>query len=72
MKHLFLPLPIDLVRRTWEEWRETNSSAADSVHLIEVQGGCFLVTRAGPPPRVFVDLLKDFMATKAGSLASIR
>ncbi|HEX5142212.1 MAG TPA: hypothetical protein VFX19_14825 [Dehalococcoidia bacterium] len=72
MKHLFLPLPIDLVRRTWEEWRETNSDAGDGIHLIEVQGGCFLVTQAGPPPRVFVDLLKDFMASKVSSPASVR
>jgi hypothetical protein len=71
MKHLFLPLPIDTVRRAWDEWREANTGDADSVSLVEVQGGCYLVT-ASRPPRVFIDLLKSFMERRAGSLAGAR
>ena len=71
MKHLFLPLPIDTVRRAWDEWREANSGNNEAVRLIEVEGGCYLVT-ASRPPKIFVDLLKGFMERRAGSLAGIR
>ena len=70
MKHLFLPLPIDTVRRAWEEWRDANS-ANEAVSLVEVQGGCYIVT-SSRPPRVFVDLLKGFMERESGSLAAAR
>ena len=71
MKHLFLPLPIDTVRHAWEEWRDANSSNNEAVSLVEVQGGCYLVT-ASRPPRVFVDLLKSFMERQSASLAGVR
>jgi hypothetical protein len=71
MKHLFLPLPIETVRHAWDEWREANSGHNDAVRLIEVQGGCYLVT-SSRPPRIFVDLLKGFMERQAGTLAGIR
>ena len=70
MKHLFLPLPIDTVRRAWEEWRDANSTG-EAVRLVEVQGGCYIVT-SSRPPRVFVDLLKAFMERQSGSLATAR
>jgi hypothetical protein len=70
MKHLFLPLPIETVRHAWEEWRDLNS-AAEAVSLVEVEGGCYIVT-SSRPPRVFVDLLKSFMERQAGSLAAVR
>ena len=71
MKHLFLPLPIDTVLRAWEEWREANSSNSDSVRLVEVQGGCYLVT-SSRPPRIFVELLKGFVERQTSSLAGVR
>ena len=70
MKHLFLPLPIDTVRRSWEEWRDANSSNSEPIRLVEVQGGCYLVT-SGRPPRIFIDLLKSFMERQASSLAGV-
>ena len=71
MKHLYLPLPIDTVRHAWEEWRDANSSADDAIKLVEVQGGCYLVT-AERPPRIFFDLLKRFVERQTGSFAGAR
>ena len=71
MKHLFLPLPIDMVLRAWEEWREANSSNNESIRLVEVQGGCYVVT-SSRPPRVFIDLLKSFMERQTGALVGAR
>jgi hypothetical protein len=71
MKHLYLPLPIETVRRAWEDWREANNSGGEAIKLVEVQGGCYLVT-ASRPPRVFVDLLKSCMELKTSSLAAVR
>jgi hypothetical protein len=71
MKHLYLPLPIETVRHAWEEWRETNDGSHDAIRLVEVQGGCYLVT-SSRPPRIFVDLLKRFMEGRIGPLAGAR
>ena len=71
MKHLYLPLPIDTVRHAWEEWRAANDGSHDAIRLVEVQGGCYLVT-ANRPPRIFVDLLKRFMERQAGSFVAVR
>lgn len=71
MKHLFLPLPIDTVRDAWEEWRDANAGPTEAVRLVEVQGGCYIVT-SSRPPRVFIDLLKGFMERQSGSLAAAR
>lgn len=68
MKHLFLPLPIETVRAAWDEWRNTNGASED-VRLLETNGGCFIVTSGGRPPRVFVDLLKTFLAQGSDRLA---
>jgi hypothetical protein len=69
-KHLFLPMPIETVRSAWEEWRASNRDATQEVHLIEVRGGCFIVTEAGSkPPRVFFDLLKGFLESRSQRLA---
>ena len=64
MKHMFLPLPIEMVRETWEDWRASKPDEAEDVRLLETAGGCFLVTSTGRPPRVFVDLLKSFLSQK--------
>lgn len=70
MKHLFLPLPIETVRSAWEDWCSTNEVPDEGVQLVEVQGGCFVVTERGKrPPRVFIDLMKRFLSQKSGSLA---
>ena len=71
MKHLFLPLPIDTVLHAWEDWREVNSSNNESIRLVEVQGGCYLVTSTRPP-RVFIDLLKNVMERQTGALVGAR
>lgn len=65
MKHMFLPLPIETVRKTLEDWRANSAEEGEDVRLLETKGGCFLVTSAGKPPRVFVDLLKSFLSQKA-------
>jgi hypothetical protein len=70
MKHLYLPLPIDTVRHAWEEWRDANSGDDDAIKLVEVQGGCYLVT-ASRPPRIFFDLLRRFVAGQAASFAGV-
>jgi hypothetical protein len=70
MKHLFLPLPIETVRRAWEESKERDHGRDEGIHLIEAEGGCFLVTDK-KPPRVFVDLLKRFLANKADGVAAL-
>ena len=70
MKHMFLPLPIETVQRTWEDWRASNTGDAEDVRLLETTGGCFLVTSTGRPPRVFVDLLKSFLSQKTLARAS--
>ena len=70
MKHMFLPLPIETVRKTWEDWRASNAEDAADVRLLETAGGCFLVTSTGRPPRVFVDLLKSFLSQKTLARAS--
>jgi hypothetical protein len=70
MKHLFLPLPIDTVRRAWDEWRDVHSTG-EAVSLVEVEGGCYIVT-SSRPPRVFVDLLKAFMERQSGPIATAR
>lgn len=69
MKHIFLPLPFETVRSTWEEWRASNENADAEVRILATNGGCFLVTNTGRPPRVFVDLLKSFLSQKTRTLA---
>ena len=63
MKHMFLPIPIDTVSKAWEDWRSDNKNSPEHVRILETTGGCFLVTSTGKPPRVFVDLLKTFLAS---------
>ena len=70
MKHMFLPMPIETVRKTWEDWRASNIAGGEDVRLLETTGGCFLVTSTGRPPRVFVDLLKSFLSQKTLARAS--
>jgi hypothetical protein len=70
MKHMFLPLPIEIVRKTWEDWRASNAGEEEDVRLLETKGGCVLVTSTGRPPRVFIDLLKSFLSQKTLAKAS--
>ena len=62
MKHMFLPMPIETVSQVWDEWRVNSPEPVDGVRLLATRGGCILVTDSGRPPRVFVDLLKGFLA----------
>jgi hypothetical protein len=68
MKHMFLPLPIETVRKAWDEWRDSNSALDGEVRLLETKGGCVLVS-SGRPPRVFVDLLKTFLSQTQTTVA---
>jgi hypothetical protein len=70
MKHMFLPLPIEIVRKTWEDWRASNTGLEEDVRLLETKGGCVLVTSTGRPPKVFIDLLKSFLSQKTLARAS--
>lgn len=70
MKHLFLPIPIETVKSAWEDWCSQNRLAGEGVKIVEVRGGCFVVTEQGQrPPRVFIDLMKRFLSQKSSGLA---